>query len=107
MASRPEPLVGAVAGALDEAELLDVARDGRLRGVEALLMQAAPQLLLAVERLAIDEFQDDGLPTGFHEFTTRIHDPDAGSQNYTSIFVDRIDTACINILFDAYSCAAP
>ena len=53
------PLVGAVAGALDQAELLDVARDRRLRRLEAALVQAAAQLLLAVERLAIDEFEDE------------------------------------------------
>jgi hypothetical protein len=32
-----------------------------------------------VERIAIDEFQDDGLAARFHE---------AQSANYTSIFVD-------------------
>ena len=61
------PLVGAVAGALDEAELLDVARNRRLRRVEAALAQAAAQLLLAVERLAVDQFEDDGLAARFHE----------------------------------------
>ncbi len=60
------PLVGAVARALDQPELLDVARDRRLRRVEAALAQAAAQLLLAVERLAVDEFEDDGLPACFH-----------------------------------------
>ena len=60
------PLVGAVAGALDEAELLDVARNRRLRRVEAALMQPAAQLLLAVERLAVDEFENHGLAACFH-----------------------------------------
>ena len=53
------PLVGAVARALDQAELLDVARDRRLRRVEAALLQPAAQLLLAVQRFAVDEFEDE------------------------------------------------
>ena len=69
------PLIRAVAGALDEPEVGDVARDRRLRGVESLLVQAAPHLLLAVERLEIDEFQDDRLTSGFHEG----HDEDTRS----------------------------
>jgi hypothetical protein len=70
------PLVRTVTGALDEAEVSDVARDGGLRGVEALLMEAAPDLLLAVERLEVDKFEDDGLASCFHhaEDTSRIHD---------------------------------
>ena len=75
----PGPLVRAVAGALDQPQLLDVARDRCLRRVEAALTQTAAQLLLTVERIAIDEFQDDGLAARFHE---------AQSANYTSIFVD-------------------
>src|SRR4029077_15845009 len=51
----PGPLVGAIARALDEAELLDVARNGRLRGVEAAALQTLAQLLLAVECVTIDE----------------------------------------------------
>ena len=60
------PLVGAVAGALDQAELRDVARDGRLRRLEAALMQPAAQQLLAVQRLAVDELEDDGLAARLH-----------------------------------------
>jgi hypothetical protein len=40
-------------------------------------MQPAPHLLLAVERLQIDEFKDDGLASCFHRnkgAVTRIHD---------------------------------
>src|SRR5262249_3773688 len=59
-------LVGAITGALDEAELLDVARNGRLGRLEAALMEAAAQLLLAVERLAIDELEERGLSARFH-----------------------------------------
>src|SRR5438067_2673558 len=40
---RARPLICAVAGLLHEAELLDVARDRRLRGLEAALTQAAAQ----------------------------------------------------------------
>ena len=43
-------LVGAVPRPLDQPEIRDVARDRRLRGVEAALAQAAAKLLLAVER---------------------------------------------------------
>ena len=62
----PRPLIGAVAGALHQPELLDVARDRRLGGVEAALVQAAPQLFLAAQRVAIDELEDDGLAARFH-----------------------------------------
>src|SRR4029453_17399749 len=75
----PGPSVRAVARALDQPQLFDVARDRCLRRVEAALTQTAAQLLLTVERIAIDEFQDDGLAARFHE---------AQSANYTSIFVD-------------------
>src|SRR5262249_1450487 len=59
-------LVGAVAGALDEAEIADVARDGRLRRIEAARAQTAAQQLLAVERLAIDQLEDCGLAAALH-----------------------------------------
>src|SRR5262245_47714435 len=57
------PLVGAVARALDQPELLDVARNRRLRRLEAALLQQTAQPLLALERLAIDELEDDRLAT--------------------------------------------
>jgi hypothetical protein len=75
----PGPSVGAVARAFDQSQLFDVARDRCLRRVEAALTQSAAQLLLTVERIAIDEFENDGLPARFHE---------AQPANYTSIFVD-------------------
>src|SRR5262249_27270898 len=59
-------LVRAVAGALHEAEVLDVARNRRLRRVEAAPVQAAAQLLLAVERLAVDEIEEECLSAVFH-----------------------------------------
>ena len=62
------PLIGAIAGTLHETELLDVPRDGRLRRVEAALVQAATELLLAIERFAIDQFEDDVLTARFHAF---------------------------------------
>src|SRR5204862_357965 len=57
-----EPLIRAVSGALHQPELLDVARNRRLRRVEAALLQAAAQELLAVQWFAIDELQNDRLP---------------------------------------------
>ena len=74
-------LVGAVAGALDQAEIRDVARNRRLRGVEAALAQTAAQLLLAVERLAVDEFENQRLAACLHQLSP-------GMDDYTSIFVD-------------------
>src|SRR5204863_8980599 len=59
-------LIRAVARALDEAEILDVARDGRLRCFEAARVQALHDLLLAVQRFLVDEFEDEGLPTRLH-----------------------------------------
>src|SRR5262245_31011184 len=47
------PLVRTVAGTLYEAELLDVARNGGLCRLEPRFVQAAAQLLLTVERLAV------------------------------------------------------
>ena len=82
----PGPLVRAVAGALHEAELLDVARDRRLRRVEAALVQAAAQLLLAVQRVAIDEFQDDGLAARFHE--ARNNDCDDFGRAVLLLYID-------------------
>src|SRR5262245_8153701 len=60
-------LIRAVAGALHESELRDVARNRRLRRCEAALLKTLAQQLLALERLAIDELEDDGLPARFHE----------------------------------------
>jgi len=74
-------LIGAVTGALDEAELGDVARDRRLRGVEPLLVQTAPQQLLAVERARGRSARVGQIGR------RRFH---RGMKNdYTSIFVDR------------------
>src|SRR5580765_6832756 len=47
-------LVCTVAGALHEAEVLDVARDRRLRRLEAALAEPAAEQLLAVEPFAVD-----------------------------------------------------
>jgi hypothetical protein len=38
-----------------------MSRARRLRGLEPVLQQAAAQQLLAVERFAIDQLEDDGL----------------------------------------------
>src|SRR5438094_2034284 len=94
---RAWPLVRAVARALDEAELLDVARDRRLRGVEAARAETPAKLLLAVERFAVDELEYGGLAARFHQ---------VGTSDYTSILVASLEILCINILSDAYSVAA-
>src|SRR5206468_3580000 len=60
------PLVRAVAGPLDEAEVADVARDRRLRRVEPAEPQPAPEQLLAVDRFAVDEIEQRGLAAGLH-----------------------------------------
>ena len=60
-----EALIGAVAGPLHEAEFLDVARERRLRRLEALARQATAQLLLAFQRLAIDDVENGALAAGF------------------------------------------
>src|SRR5262249_46234712 len=59
-------LVRAVARAFDEAELLDVARDRRLRRFVAALQQPPAELLLAVERFAIDQLEECALSAGLH-----------------------------------------
>src|SRR5262245_24359488 len=51
------PLVGAVAGSLHQAELLDIARNRRLRRLEPALLKFFTEQLLALERLAIDELE--------------------------------------------------
>ena len=86
-------LIRAVAGALHQPELLDVSRDRRLRRLEPGLEQTPAQLLLAVERLALDQFENRALAAGFHgvafpvKNTRFLHNPRC---NYASIFIDRI-----------------
>lgn len=60
------PLIGPVAGPLDEPKILDVPRNRRLRCIESALVQASAQLLLAVECIAVDQLKDDGLSSRFH-----------------------------------------
>ena len=43
---------------LDEVELLDVARDGRLRALNALLLQLREKLLLCFDRLGLNDGQN-------------------------------------------------
>src|SRR5437588_7263349 len=59
-------LIRAVAGALDQAEVLDVARDRRLRRVEAEMPQPTPELFLAVQQIPVDQLEDQGLAARFH-----------------------------------------
>src|SRR5439155_18898147 len=59
-------LIRPIAGALDEAELLDVPGNRRLRRLEAAMSQAAAELFLAMQRLAIDELDDHGLAARLH-----------------------------------------
>src|SRR6266853_1537393 len=67
-----------------------VARDRRLRRVEAALVQPPPELFLAMQRFAVDDFEDDGLAARFHRgpalqgYTKCIR----GRHDYSSICVD-------------------
>jgi hypothetical protein len=60
------PLVGAVPGSLHQPELRDVPRDGRLSGLEALPSQPEAELLLASERVLIDEPENRRLAPRLH-----------------------------------------
>ena len=44
-----------------ESKVADIARQGRLRGFDALLPQQEPELLLTADRLSVDDLQDDVL----------------------------------------------
>src|SRR5258706_8356365 len=59
-------LVRAVARPLHQPELLDVARDRRLRRFAAALEQPPPHVFLAAERLAVDQLENQTLAAGFH-----------------------------------------
>src|SRR5262245_2564 len=54
-------LIGTVSSALHETKLLDVSRDGRLRRFEASFEQTPAQLLLTMERFALDQLEDGAL----------------------------------------------
>src|SRR4029079_2332442 len=90
---RARTLVRAVPGALHQPEIRDVARDGRLRRVEAAFAQTAAKLLLAVERVAVDEFEYQRLAACLHRKWMIIH----------RFVLLPCSHPCINILSDAYS----
>src|SRR5262249_29368618 len=75
---------GAGAGAVPGGRAPCGAGGGRLRRFEAALMQSAPQQLLAVQRLAVDQLEQQRLSASFHRRTWTLE--------YTSIFIDRICT---------------
>src|SRR5262249_20137516 len=90
-------LVGAVASALDQPEVADVARDRRLSGRKPGLLQPAAHLFLAAQRLTVDQFEDQTLTTGLH----RVHSQRSqgtvesgytiltrSGSEYSSIFID-------------------
>src|SRR5687768_1133628 len=81
-------LVGAVSAAFDQPEIADVARQRRLRHVEAGGAHAAPQLLLTAHRRAVNDFDDRRLTTGLHRSLSA----------YRKCLTDYAST-CINILF--------
>src|SRR5262245_20268596 len=95
---RAGALVRAVAGALHEAELLDVARDRRLRRVEPALTEPPAHFLLAVQRLAVDELDDGGLAARFHG---------SKNQHYTSIFVESMRVVMYNYAFRCIGMVMP
>jgi hypothetical protein len=53
--------------ALDEAELADVARDGRLRDATADARECDLQLMLRPEPHPLDEARDESLPFGLRQ----------------------------------------
>ena len=61
-------LVGAVGGPLQQAELLEVAGDRGLGGVDAAAAQLPAQGLLAEDGLAVDELEDGGLSERLHVY---------------------------------------
>ena len=68
---RPDAaLVGAVAGPLDDAEFLEIARQCGLRHVHALGMEALPQHLLAGDALTMDDVENDAVPVPFHVYAS-------------------------------------
>src|SRR5947209_1066348 len=58
---------------LEQAELLDVARDRRLRDLVALLLEQRGELVLRVDRARGDEREDRALAFGFRLLVKRIH----------------------------------
>jgi hypothetical protein len=60
------PSIRTISRLLDQAQLRDVPRDRRLRGAEAAPAQSTPELLLVVERLAVDQFENDSLSARLH-----------------------------------------
>ena len=53
-------------GLLHQMELLDVAGDGSLRGVEAAFLQLLQQLFLRLHGLLLDDLKQNGLTVIFH-----------------------------------------
>src|SRR6266542_1934431 len=64
----PRAAVRPVRGALDQAQVTDVAGQRGLGGVDASAAEPLPQLFLARDRLSVHDFQDGGLPVGFHNY---------------------------------------
>src|SRR5439155_20572029 len=60
------PQVAVAVSDADQAELLQVARDRRLRRVEAELRELRPDLLLTAQRLVANELEERALPLSLH-----------------------------------------
>src|SRR5580765_1162286 len=102
------PLICTITSALDEAEIGDVARDGRLSRVESAMTEAPPELFLAVQRFLIDDFEDDGLASCFHQGTdARIHDLRRWSPEYSLISIDFTGLGLYNYSFRCISLSSP
>ena len=63
-------LIRAVRRALQQAELLDVARQRGLRHVEAARRQPLPQLFLAAHGFLLHDVENGGLPPALHIYTS-------------------------------------
>ena len=67
-----EPLlVRAVGRPLDQAEVLDVARQGRLSRLKAVAAKAPAELLLAVDRFAADDVENRRLTCRLHKYSAK------------------------------------
>ena len=85
----PGPLIRAVAGALDQSEVGDVARDRGLRGVEsALSAGAAGAASWLWSASLVDEFENDGLACGLSSGSVGTPEDTRFTLRSSRLFID-------------------